>query len=238
MASASCRSTSALARRGRPLIILRHAAFGHGSPVAASKGEATDGDSHGRDKTWDKNRGNLVPGFVLTKGWKGGAPGGTGSALPSDEHPEKTMTIITRRADRSAPLGAALLLSATLLVLSPNFSRQPLPQQDPSRAIELLLRRFDKNFDGKVDRDEYPRARRSFRRFDRDGFISSRTSKRAPMRRPPPGPPRSSDAPHRGGGRVLRDPGPARSWPRSATPATPRLPVSAPAWRVDSPRAS
>jgi hypothetical protein len=82
---------------------------------------------------------------------------------------------ITRRADRSAALGAALLLSATLLALSPLGLAAAAPQQDPSRAIELLLRRFDKNFDGKVDRDEYPRARRSFRRFDRngDGFISS-----------------------------------------------------------------
>ena len=80
----------------------------------------------------------------------------------------------TRRADRSAALGAALRLGATLLVLSPVGLTAMAPQQDRGRALEQMVRRFDKNLDGKIDRDEYPRTPRSFRRLDRngDGFIS------------------------------------------------------------------
>jgi len=80
----------------------------------------------------------------------------------------------SRSADPSATLRMALRLGATLLVLSPVALTAAAPQQDRSRALEQLLRRFDKNLDGKVDRDEYPRPPRSFRRFDRngDGFIS------------------------------------------------------------------
>ena len=80
----------------------------------------------------------------------------------------------TRRASRSTVLGTALRIGATLLVLSPVALTAAAPQQDRTRALEQMLRRFDKNLDGKIDPDEYPRAPRSFRRFDRngDGFIS------------------------------------------------------------------
>ncbi|MDG1492112.1 MAG: hypothetical protein P8R43_09485, partial [Planctomycetota bacterium] len=72
----------------------------------------------------------------------------------------------TRRASRSTALGTALRVGATLLVLSPVALTAAAPQQDRTRALEQMLRRFDKNLDGKIDRDEYPRAPRSFRRFD------------------------------------------------------------------------
>lgn len=80
----------------------------------------------------------------------------------------------TRRASRSTVLGTALRIGATLLVLSPVALTAAAPQQDRTRALEQMLRRFDKNLDGKIDPDEYQRAPRSFRRFDRngDGFIS------------------------------------------------------------------
>jgi len=82
--------------------------------------------------------------------------------------------ITTRQPLRPPALVQAVRYSATLLALSSiGLSVTPL-QQDRTRAFEAMLARFDTNLDGKIDRGEYPRSTRRFRRVDRngDGFLS------------------------------------------------------------------
>ncbi|MDG1983150.1 MAG: DUF1553 domain-containing protein [Planctomycetota bacterium] len=82
--------------------------------------------------------------------------------------------ITTRQPLKPSALVQAVRYSATLLALSSIGLSVTPPQQDRTRAFEAMLARFDTNLDGKVDRDEFPRSTRRFRRADRngDGFLS------------------------------------------------------------------
>jgi len=62
---------------------------------------------------------------------------------------------------------AALAVSA--LALAPSTLAASPTQEVSGRLLKGMLVRFDANLDGKIDRDEFPRSARAFRRFDRDG---------------------------------------------------------------------
>ena len=105
-------------------------------------------------------------------------------AAPQFGPPDVTMT----NAHRQSPMRAStrLLAAAAALVLLP--TAEATPQQDRGRAFERLLVRADKNLDGKVSPDEFPRGERAFRRLDRNGDGYLTKDDLSPGREPSPKP--------------------------------------------------
>jgi hypothetical protein len=61
------------------------------------------------------------------------------------------------------------LLMLACLGLAVPSTAQRRPQRATDDAFSKLLRQYDKNRDGQIQRDEYPRTETGFKNLDRDG---------------------------------------------------------------------
>ena len=98
---------------------------------------------------------------------------------------------------------ALLLAAAAMLLLVPTATGQRLWSID-AEALTKLVRQYDKNGDGKVQKAEYPRTAEGFANLDRDGNgvidrddLAARAPRAQPqplLRRPQQTPPKVGDA--------------------------------------------